>query len=86
MDLISIEKAIETNVYHMHPDKKVPLHLHEGLDEIFYCIKGTGFGVLENKEIEMNVGDSFIVPAGTMHTLRSDGDLYVTAFLVPVID
>ena len=43
------------------------------------------FWVLEDKEVVLNVGDSFIVPGETMHSLRSDGDLYVTDFLVPVL-
>jgi AraC family transcriptional regulator, transcriptional activator of pobA len=55
-------------------------------DEILYCIKGSGFGVLEDGEIELNKGESFIAPAGAMHSLRSDGDFYVTAFIIPVVD
>ncbi|MFC1809687.1 hypothetical protein ACFL3D_06220 [Candidatus Omnitrophota bacterium] len=54
--------------------------------KIFYCIKGSGFGVLEDGEIELNVGKAFIVQSGTMHSLRSERDLYVSSFLVPVVD
>ena len=86
MDLNSIKESIVKNMYHLTSDKKVPLHIHAKYDEIFYCMKGSGFGVLEDGEVELNVGDSFIVPAGTMHSLRSEGDLYVSAFLVPVVD
>ena len=86
MDLNSIKKSIVTNVYHIPSDKKVPLHKHANHDEIFYCIKGSGFGVTEDGEVKLNVGETFIAPAGTMHSLRSDGDLYVSAFLVPVVD
>ncbi len=85
MDLDSIKESIVKNVYHIPSEKKVPLHKHAEQDEIFYCIKGSGFGVLEDGEVELNVGKSFIVPAGIMHSLRSDGDLYVSAFLVPVV-
>ena len=31
-------------------------------------------------------GNAFIVPAGTLHSLRSEGALYVAATLVPVVD
>jgi AraC family transcriptional regulator, transcriptional activator of pobA len=86
MDLNSIKESIVKNVYHIPSDKKVPLHKHADQDEIFYCIKGSGFGVLEDSEVELNVGVSFTVPAGTMHSVRSDGEIYVTAFLVPVVD
>jgi len=86
MDLNSIKDSIETKVYHITPDMKVPLHKHKEQDEIFYCMKGSGFGVLEDEDIELTVGKAFIVPAGVMHSLRCDGDLYVSSFLVPVVD
>ena len=86
MDLNSIKESIVTKVYHVNSETKVPLHKHEEQDEIFYCIKGSGFGVLEESEVELNVGVSFTVPAGTIHSVRSDGELYVTAFLVPVVN
>lgn len=86
MDLELIKEALKVHVYHIPSDKNVPLHKHDDLDEIFYCIKGSGFGVLENSEVVMTVGDTFVVPAGVMHSLRSDDELYVTALLVPVVD
>jgi hypothetical protein len=46
--------------------------------------KGTWFGVLEDSEVPLIPGKAFIVPAETMHTLRSDDDLYVSSFLIPV--
>lgn len=86
MELDSIKESIVKNVYHIPSDKKVPLHKHVDKDEIFYCIKGSGFGVLEDSEVELTVGESFIVPAGTMHSVRSNTDIYVCAFLVPVLE
>jgi quercetin dioxygenase-like cupin family protein len=85
MDLDQIKKTIVNNVYHISKSKNVALHRHDKQDEIFYCIKGQGFGVLENSEIELTIGKEFIVPAGVMHALRSDGDLYVTSFLIPKV-
>ena len=86
MDLDSIKAAIVNKVYHITSDKKVPLHKHADKDEIFYCIKGSGFGILEDSEVELNVGDAFTVTAGTMHSLRSDGEAYVVAIIIPVVD
>ena len=86
MDLNAIKEVIVKNVYHIPSDKKVPLHKHDDKDEIFYCIKGSGFGVLEDKEVELTVGKAFIVPAGTIHSVRSATEIYVCAFLVPVLD
>lgn len=86
MNLENIKESIVTKVYHIPSDKKVPLHKHPKHDEIFYCIKGEGFGVLEDREVELTVGKAFIVPAGEMHALRSDSNLYVSSFLIPVVE
>lgn len=86
MDLQNIKESIVTNVYHIDAQKKVALHKHPKHDEIFYCIKGEGFGVLEDREIKLTVGKEFIVRAGEMHALRTDSNLYVTSFLVPVVE
>lgn len=86
MDIEAVKGAIVTNVYHIPSGKKVALHKHPKNDEIFYCIKGEGFGVLEDSEIRLEVGKAFIVPAGVMHALRSDSEMYVTSFLIPVVE
>lgn len=86
MDLQKIKESIATNVYHIGAEKNVALHKHPKHDEIFYCIKGEGFGVLEDKDVELTVGKAFIVPAGIMHALRTDTDLHVSSFLVPVVE
>ena len=86
MDLQRIKEKHATNVYHINAESNVALHNHLRHDEIFYCIKGEGFGVLEDEDVELIVGKAFIVPAGVMHALRTDSDLYVSSFLIPVID
>ena len=86
MDLNAVKESIVKNVYHLTPEKKVPLHKHAEKDEIFYCMKGSGFGVLEDRDVKLDVGQTFIVPAGIMHSLRTEGELYVSSFLVPIVD
>jgi quercetin dioxygenase-like cupin family protein len=83
MDLESLKKAIVTNVYHIDSSKKIALHKHNTMDEIFYCVAGSGYGVLENSETALSVGEAFIVKAGEMHSLRTDDYLIVASFLVP---
>lgn len=86
MNLDEVKQGIVTNVYHIPAEKKVALHKHVKSDEVFYCIKGEGFGVLEDSEVPLTVGKAFIVPAGQMHALRSDSELYVASFLIPVVE
>lgn len=85
MNIDEIKARIATNVYHIKSDRVVALHKHPNHDELFYCIKGEGFGVMENEEIEMTVGKVFNVPAGTMHALRTDSNFWVGSFLIPVV-
>jgi mannose-6-phosphate isomerase-like protein (cupin superfamily) len=86
MDTEGIKGSIAVNVYHITADKKVALHKHPGKDEVFYCMAGTGYGVLESREEPLSVGKTFVVRAGTMHALRTESDLYVASFLVPVVE
>ena len=83
IDIDLIKESIVTKVYHLDADRQVPMHKHDKSDEIFYCIKGSGKGVLEDSEVELTVGKAFIVQAGVMHTLKTDGELYVSSHLVP---
>jgi quercetin dioxygenase-like cupin family protein len=85
MDTEAIKAKIVTNVYHIKSDKKVALHKHINHNELFYCMKGEGFGILENEELELTEGKVFIVPAGVMHALRTDTHLWVSSFLIPVL-
>lgn len=85
MDLDEIKSKIVTNVYHIKSDKEVALHKHQNHNELFYGIKGEGFGVLEHEEVEITVGKVFIVPVGTLHSLRTNSNLWVSSFLIPVI-
>ncbi len=86
MDIEVLKDGIVKNVYHIDSSKRVALHKHSKSDEIFYCLKGHGFGVLEKSEVELTVGKTFIVPAGTLHALRTDSDLFVASFLIPIVE
>lgn len=84
MDLNLIKESIITNVYHITSEMKVPMHLHRDQDEIFYCINGSGYGISEDGEVKLEVGDSFTAHAGKLHSLRTEGELYVVATLIPI--
>ena len=86
MDKEFLKSKIKTNVYQIKPDSNVALHKHQKFDEVFYCIKGRGFGMLENEEKELTVGNVFIVKENTLHALRSESEMWVASILIPVID
>lgn len=86
MNLEEIKGKLVNNVYYIDAKKNVAMHKHNKHDEIFYCIKGEGFGVLENSLVELSLGKAFIVPAGVMHSLKTDSDLFVASFLIPLLE
>lgn len=85
-DLELIKASIEDKVYHIDANTLVPLHMHSGYDEVFYCFKGSGYWVLEDGEQAFTVGMTFVARAGTLHSLRSDSELYVAAILIPLVE
>ncbi len=86
MDIELVKAKIGTNVYKIAAGRTVALHPHKDEDEVFYCVKGTGFGLLDGSEVVINVGDTFIARAGTLHGLRAEQDFYVVAIMIPVIN
>ena len=50
----------------------------------FIVLKERGSS-LEKEEIKLTEGKVFIVPSGTMHALRTDSNLWVCSFLIPVL-
>ncbi len=84
MDTKLMKESIDTNVYHIPTGVTVPLHGHQAHDEVFYCIEGSGYGLLSDTEVKLTVGDVFVAHAGDLHGLRSDDNLHVVAVMIPV--
>ena len=49
-----------------HKDYSIQMHSHEFI-EINIVTSGTGCHIIENTQINVKVGDTFVIPAGTMH-------------------
>ena len=46
---------------------KLAWHNHKDEDELFLVVRGRLLIQLEGEEIELNAGDMYVVPKGTMH-------------------
>ncbi|MDH5476158.1 MAG: cupin domain-containing protein [Cyclobacteriaceae bacterium] len=57
-----------------------PMHHHENEDELFFVIKGQCFLELENKTIELNEGEMYIVPKGIDHRPYAKEEAHVVMF------
>ena len=51
----------------------LPPHRHDH-EEVFTVVSGSATAVLDGDELNTGPGDTVIIPAGTEHYVRSDGD------------
>ncbi len=60
--------AAETIMYRidLEPDSALPSHRHDH-EEVFHLARGSLTSVLDGEEHAVSVGDTVIIPAGTLH-------------------
>jgi mannose-6-phosphate isomerase-like protein (cupin superfamily) len=49
-------------------------HFHQGYDETYYVLSGSGKLVCDGKEYRLSQGSVAIIPAGVVHSLESDSE------------
>ena len=54
-------------------DKPRGPHLHDGIEECIYVLKGTGLTVSESGEIPIGPGDIVLIPPNEKHMTRNTG-------------
>ncbi len=52
-------------------------HSHDGEDEFFYVLAGTLRIEMEDRAVELNAGDAFVVPKGVRHNPVADRECLV---------
>ena len=67
------------------PGQEHRLHAHEGMDKLYFVLKGEGLFLLQDKEIPMRAGQLLVAPEGVPHGVRNTGTdrLSVMAVLAP---
>lgn len=67
------------------PGQEHKLHVHGGMDKVYYVLEGTGLFLLEDRELPMTPGTMLIAPADVPHGIRNNGTerLLVLAILAP---
>ena len=64
---------------------KTPPNRHQLAVEMFFVLKGKGEAVCDGKIVEIQAGDSILVPPKGIHEIRNTGTgrLYALCFMVP---
>jgi len=62
------------NIMKLAPGNSIGEHFHEGDNEIFYFLSGTGIYNDNGTEVRVSAGDTVVCNNGEKHSLRNDGD------------
>lgn len=54
-------------------DERIPVHLHDGEDEVFFVHKGTGTAFLNEDSAAIGEGTVVFIPKGTWHGFHNAG-------------
>jgi quercetin dioxygenase-like cupin family protein len=67
------------------PGQSHALHVHAGMDKMYYVLEGEGVFLLEGTELPMQSGDLLVAPDGVPHGVKNTGAdrLLVLAVLAP---
>jgi quercetin dioxygenase-like cupin family protein len=68
------------SVVTLDPGASVGEHRHDGSEELYVVLEGSGTGVLDGAPFAVGPGDSFLVKDGHSHGL-SNGDAHPMSFL-----
>ena len=74
-ELIGFARVIELRFGSGHKigDKPRGPHLHDGIEECIYVLKGTGLTISESGEIPVGPGDIGLIPPNEKHMTRNTG-------------
>jgi len=70
------------NVHVVKITKGTP-HLHQGYDEVYYVLAGTGTITLGQETYPLRPGSVAVIPAGVLHSLEASGELEFVIFGTP---
>jgi len=58
----------------LKPNQSTRGHSHEGLEEVYFIIKGAGVMVLGDTSMHIGTGDIILIPDGKFHRVINDND------------
>jgi oxalate decarboxylase/phosphoglucose isomerase-like protein (cupin superfamily) len=49
-------------------------HNHEGQEEVYFFVQGTGMMLVDEQKFRVNAGDIILIPDGAFHRVINDGE------------
>ena len=68
---------------HMEAGRGIPLHIHDGEDEVLFVLFGHGVGVVGNVEREVVAGSLIYIPQGAWHGIKAIEPIHVMWIVSP---
>jgi len=68
----------------LEPGASIGLHEHNGDEEIYYIISGTGTMIIDEEEQCVKTGDVTLTKSGSRHGLKNDSDTPLKLFVACV--
>lgn len=67
------------------PGQEHTLHVHRGMDKVYYVVAGKGLYLLSDREVPIRAGQVLTAPADVPHGIRNNSPerLLVLAILAP---
>ena len=75
-------KDLVVSSTNLNPMKSTTGHIHEGQEEVYFFVKGSGKMELDDREINIGEGDTVLIEDGVFHRVHagSEGCYFVCVF------
>ena len=73
-DNTSLNKLVVSSTL-LHPGKSTSGHKHEGQEEVYMFMKGSGRIELDEKEFDVSEGDLILIEDGVFHRVHNTGKI-----------
>ena len=59
----------------LNPGKETSGHRHEGQEEVYFFVQGTGIMIVDEERFRVNQGDIILIPDGAFHRVINNGEM-----------
>ena len=66
-------KKVQFTLMSIPPNGEVGAETHEAVEQVFFCMQGSGTATYDGEEKSFSAGDVLVVPPGTNHNIENTG-------------
>ena len=59
----------------LHVNQNTNGHYHEGQEEVYFFVQGTGMMIVDEEKFRVAAGDVILIPDGAFHRVINDGEM-----------